>query len=100
MYFFASENVDLEKSDALNFVVDHENKALIPPFIVLDGLGDNAALSVVEARKNGPFTSKEELLERTKLNNTNVEDLSRLGVLKNLRDSKQISLFDFGLEDI
>ena len=93
-------NVDLEKSDALNFVVDHENKALIPPFIVLDGLGDNAALSVVEARKNGPFTSKEELLERTKLNNTNVEDLSRLGVLKNLRDSKQISLFDFGLEDI
>ena len=73
---------------------------LIPPFIVIDGLGEAAADSVVEARKNGEFKSKEDLLKRTKLNGTNVDDLDRLGVLKGLGDTDQMSLFEFGLEDV
>jgi DNA polymerase-3 subunit alpha (Gram-positive type) len=32
------ENIDLYKSLATEFLVDHENKALIPPFHVVDGL--------------------------------------------------------------
>ena len=95
---FKFSNIDLYKSDATNFVVDHENKCLIPPFIVLDGLGENAAISVVEARKEGKFTTKEDLLRRTKLNSTNVDDFSQLGVLKGLGDTDQMSLFEFGLD--
>lgn len=95
---FKFENIDLYKSEATTFVVDHENKSLIPPFIVLDGLGENAAISVVEARKDGKFKTKEDLLRRTKLNSTNVDDLTKLGVLKDLGDTDQMSLFEFGLD--
>ena len=95
---FKFGNIDLYKSDATKFICDHENGLLIPPFIVIDGLGEAAASSVVEARANGEFKSKEDLLKRTKLNGTNVEDLDRLGVLKGLGDSDQMSLFEFGLD--
>ena len=89
------ENIDLYRSDASNFVVDYENKALIPPFITIDGLGENNAITVVEERKKGEFFSKEDLLRRTKLTSTNVQDLSDMGVLDGLNDSDQLSLFDF-----
>ena len=89
-------NIDLYKSDATRFVVDHENNALIPPFITIDGLGENNAITVIEERKKKPFTSKEDLLRRTKLTNTNVNDLVALGVLDDLDESDQLSLFDFG----
>lgn len=89
------ENIDIYRSDATKFVVDHENKALIPPFICLDGLGENNAITVVEARKDGKFFSKEDLLRRTKLSSTNVQDLSDLGVLDGFDETDQLSLFDF-----
>ena len=88
------ENISLEKSDATNFVVDKENNALIPPFITLDGLGANNAQSVVEARKDGPFYDKKQLQRRTKLTSTNIEDLDKLGVLKDLEEDEQMTLFD------
>ena len=89
------ENISLDKSDSVNFIVDAENKALIPPFTTIDGLGANNAQTVVDARKDGPFHSKEELLRRTKLTSTNVDDLSKMGVLDHLDESDQLSLFDF-----
>ena len=88
-------NIDLYRSDASNFVVDYEHKALIPPFITIDGLGENNAITVVEERKNGEFFSKEDLLRRTKLTSTNVQDLTDMGVLDSLSESDQLSLFDF-----
>ena len=88
-------NIDLYRSDATNFVVDHENKALIPPFITIDGLGENNAITVIEERAKHEFTSKEDLLKRTKLTSTNVDVLSSMGVLNNLSESDQLSLFDF-----
>ena len=85
-------NLDLYKSDAKNFLIDKKTGELIPPFIVIDGLGLNAALSVVEARKQ-PFYSQEDLLARTKLTSTNVENLRKLHVLDDLPENDQISLF-------
>ena len=88
-------NIDLYRSDAVNFVVDHENKALIPPFATIDGLGENNAVTVIEARKEKPFTSREDLLSRTKLTGTNVKDLVDMHVLDDLPETDQLSLFDF-----
>ena len=88
-------NIDLYRSDATKFVVDYETKSLIPPFITIDGLGENNAITVVEARKDGEFFSKEDLLRRTKLTTTNVQDLADMGVLDSLSESDQLSLFDF-----
>lgn len=95
---FSFANVDINKSDATTFLIDKENNQLIPPFIVIDGLGEAAAYSVVEARKDGEFTSQENLLKRTKLNSTNVEELANLGSLGNMGETEQMSLFDFGLD--
>ena len=92
-YKFA--NIDLYRSDATRFVIDHENKALIPPFITIDGLGENNAITVVEERKKGKFMSKEDLLRRTRLTSTNVKDLDDMGVLSDLDETDQLSLFDF-----
>ena len=94
---FTFANVDLYKSKATEFVVDEEHKALIPPFIVIDGLGESAAESVIEARKDGEFTSIENLSKRTKLSGTNINDLKEIGALNDLGETEQMSLFEFGL---
>jgi DNA polymerase-3 subunit alpha (Gram-positive type) len=92
---YTFSNISLEKSSATSFIVDKENKTLIPPFSTLDGLGESAATSVIEAREKAPFGSIEDLESRTKLNKTNIEQLKKLGVLKGLPESDQLSLFDF-----
>ena len=92
---FVFKNIDLYKSDATRFIVDHENKALLLPFTTMDGLGESAAVSVVEARNEKPFTSQEDLLKRTKLSQTIVKELNDLDCLDGLGESDQMSLFEF-----
>lgn len=88
-------NIDLEKSLAKQFVIDEERKGIIAPFIVLDGVGENAANSIVEAREERMFVSQKDLQERTKITGTNLNDLRRLNVLKGIPETDQLSLFDF-----
>ncbi len=86
-------NIDLYKSEATDFVVDEKNKSLIPPYCVLDNLGESAAETVVAARKDGTFLSIEDLKDRTKLSERNIDDLKKLGALGDLGDSNQMTLF-------
>ena len=85
-------NIDLYRSDSKNFIVDHETKSLIPPFSAIDGLGEAAAKTVIEARKNGEFLSIEDLTVRTQLNGTNIKMLEKLGVLKDMQAKNQLEL--------
>ena len=89
------ENIDIEKSDGINFIVDKENKALIPPFKVIDGFGEKAAEVLIEARKEKEFISKEDLQTRGKVSAAQMKILEDLHVLDGLRDNNQMSLFDF-----
>ncbi|MEG0422972.1 MAG: PolC-type DNA polymerase III [Erysipelotrichaceae bacterium] len=87
-------NIDLMKSEAKEFIVDPEDKnVIIPPFASIDGLGSNVADSVVEARSNGLFLSKQDLQDRTSLNGTSIKKLEALGVLSSLQEENQMSLF-------
>ena len=87
-------NIDLYKSEATQFRVNPDNNhEIIPPFIVLDGLGDNVGESIIKARNEGNFLSKEDLLDRTLLSQTLLKQLDKIGVLKDLDESNQISLF-------
>lgn len=91
-YRFA--NIDLMQSDAKDFIPDPNNKnVIIPPFSSIDGLGENVAVSIVEARKKGAFLSKQDLASRTTLNGTNIKKLEALGVLDHLQNENQMSLF-------
>lgn len=87
--------IDLNRSLAGKFVVDHENNMIIPPFDTIDNLGTQAAQTVVDARKNREFLSVEDLTQRTRLSQQNIENLRKLGTLKGLPESNQLSLFDF-----
>jgi len=87
-------NINLYESEASEFIVHPEHRnVIIPPFTVLDGLGENVAKSVIEARRKAPFLSKEDLLERTLLNTTQLRKLEVMGVLKGLQEENQMSLF-------
>ncbi|MDR0845933.1 MAG: PolC-type DNA polymerase III [Lactobacillales bacterium] len=88
-------NVDLYKSDATNFTIIEEEKALLAPFIAIPGLGDNVAVTVVEARANGEFISQEDLKNRTKLTKAHLEYMNDNGILQGMSEKDQISLFDF-----
>ncbi|KAF1305414.1 PolC-type DNA polymerase III [Enterococcus saccharolyticus] len=84
--------IDLYKSDAENFVID--GNKLIAPFRAVPSLGMNVAKQIVEARKDGPFLSKEDLANRGKVSKTLIEYMTDNGVLKDLPDENQLSLFD------
>ena len=78
------------------FIVDPENaNYIIPPFTSIDGLGENVADTVVEARKQGAFLSKEDLQRRTALSGTLVKKMESMGVLEGMQDENQMSLFSF-----
>lgn len=87
-------NIDLYKSQATEFTVEPTNhKVIIPPFTTIDGLGENVARSIVEARKQGDFLSKEDLISRTQCSTTLVRKLEVLGAINDLQDRNQMSLF-------
>ena len=85
------ENVDIYTSDAEKFII-HE-KSLLPPLASLGGMGIKASQSIVEARKDGIFTSIEDLRRRTGISKTNIEILRDHGCLDGMGESDQISLF-------
>jgi DNA polymerase-3 subunit alpha (Gram-positive type) len=87
--------INLDKSVSRYWVVDKKNNCIIPPFNVLDGLGEAAAETVVEARNKRPFMSIEDLQSRTRLSQQHIETMKRLNVLKDLPESDQLSLFDW-----
>lgn len=88
---YSFQKVDLYRSHATEFIIDGDT--LIPPFNAVPGLGTNAALSIVEARKNGDFLSKEDLQQRSKVSKTIIEYLDSQGCLGDLPDQNQLSLF-------
>ena len=91
-YYF--ENINLMKSSSKEFIVDpDEPNRIIPPFTSIDGLGESVADTVIEARKSGPFLSKEDLQRRTSLSGTLIKKLEAMGVLDGLQDENQMSLF-------
>ena len=86
--------MDISKSHAVNFLVDEENNALIPPFTSVAGLGETVGWDIMEKRRGKTFISIEEFsLACTKVSNTHLAQLKEAGAFGNLPDSSQISLF-------
>lgn len=87
-------NLSLKYSHSSIFIKDpNDPKALIPPFVVLEGLGENVGRSIMEAREQADFLSKEDLQSRTQLNTNHIKRLDELKVLQGLQESNQASLF-------
>ncbi|MDD2489685.1 MAG: hypothetical protein PHY26_00300 [Bacilli bacterium] len=91
---FKFGSIDLYKSDATNFLIDEDEKTLIPPFRTIDGLGDIVAKKIVKERMKGAFVSIEDLQSRGKVSQTIIDKMRIMGVLDGLPESSQLSLFD------
>ncbi len=87
-------NVNLNTSQATQFsTLPDDDHTIIPPFTVIDGLGANVARSIVAAREENPFLSKEDIIKRTQLSSTMLKKLDALGATGDLSDTNQMSLF-------
>ena len=84
--------VDLYKSDATVWIVKNDTE-IYPPFNAIDGLGDTVAKKIVEEREKQPFISIEDVQRRGKVSQTLIDKMKDMGILKDLPDSNQLTLF-------
>ncbi|MGI6109886.1 MAG: PolC-type DNA polymerase III, partial [Eubacteriaceae bacterium] len=90
---YSCSGIDLKRSESRFFIPD--DKTIIPPFTAVSGLGMSVAENIVAEREKKMFISQDDMQERTKINNTCLEQLGELGCLEGLPKSDQISFFNF-----
>ena len=90
---FQFEPIDIFRAKSRSFQIVGDK--LMPSLSSIDGLGEKAADAIVEAAKDGPFLSRDDFRERTKVTKTIVDLMAELGLLGDLPESNQLSLFDF-----
>ncbi len=89
---FAFEPIDIFKAHSRNFQI--VNNKVMPSLSSIEGLGEKAADAIMEAAKDGPFLSKDDFRSRTKVSKTVIDLMADLGLLGDIPESNQISLFD------
>ena len=67
---------------------------IMPRLDCIDGLGDKAADQVVEAAKDGRFLSLDDFQQRSRVSRSVIDHMVELGLLSDLPESNQLSLFD------
>ena len=71
--------IDVYRADDRYFqVIDGK---IMPSFSSIDGMGENAAVSLKEAAKDGIFLSQAELKSRAKLSGYVIDKMAELGIL-------------------
>ena len=84
--------VDIYEAKAHRFKI--KDGKLMPSLDSIDGLGDKAADAVVAAASDGKFISQEDFKNRTKVSKSVVDYLVQVGILNDLPESNQFSLFE------
>lgn len=85
--------VDIYKSDARIYRIEDGKIRL--PFGAIDGIGENAAIALANAKNdgNGEFMSYDDLMARAGIGKSVVDSLKEAGALGDMPESNQISLF-------
>ena len=84
--------IDIYKAKASRFqIVDGK---LMPPLSSIEGMGDKAAEAVEAASEQGPYLSRDDFRQRTKVSKTVIDLMNDLGLFGDLPESNQLSLFD------
>ncbi len=68
---------------------------LMPSLSTIEGMGDKAAEQLCASAKDGPFLSRDDLRQRSKISKSLIDLMGDLGLLGDLPESNQLSLFDF-----
>ena len=84
--------ISLYESHATKFLV--KDGKLLPPFVAISGLGENAAWDLMRGREGKHFVSVEEVAAACpKVSKTHIQMLKEAGAFGDLPDTNQISLF-------
>ena len=87
--------LDIYRAKATKFqIIDGK---LMPPLSSIDGMGDKAAEAVEKASKEGPYLSRDDFWQRTKVSKSVIDYMAELGLLAGLPESNQLSLFEMNL---
>ena len=90
---FSFDPVSIYESDALKFI-PREGK-LLPPFVAISGLGENAAKDIAEGRRGKKFISIEEFSAACpKVSQAHLETLRAAGAFGDLPMTSQVSMFE------
>lgn len=84
--------IDLYESQATKFTI--KDGKILPPFSSIEGMGGIAAEALFEEAAKGRFISKDEIRQRAKVSQTMIDTMSELGILGDLPQSNQMSIFD------
>ncbi len=91
-------NININKSQSVEYVVDKENNKITPPFSILEGIGDLVAKKVVEKRNEKPFESIADFEKRSGLMSKVIKILRSInafdGMKEDIDSSKQLFLFE------
>ena len=84
--------IDLYKSHATKFIMESDTE-IRPPLNSIPGLGTVAAEGIDTAKKDGKFMSIDDMKIRSKIGTSVIEMLQKVGCLKGMSQSNQLSLF-------
>ena len=85
--------ISLYDSHATKFLVKDEK--ILPPFVAISGLGENAAWDLMEGRKGKTFLSMEEVAAACpKVSKTHIQMLKDAGAFGDLPETSQVTFFD------
>ena len=85
--------IDIYRASADRFqIIDGK---LMPSLGSIDGMGEKAAEGVVDAAREGVFLSREDFRNRAKVSKTLCDLMGDMGLLGDLPETNQLSLFDF-----
>ncbi len=85
-------NIDLYDSEATVWKAVSDTEVR-PPFVSIDGLGEAVGKAIVASREKGKFLSKEDVQMRGKVSSTLIDKMTEMGIIDDLPDSNQLSLF-------
>ena len=84
--------INIYESHATKFLI--KDGKLLPPFVAISGLGENAAWDLMKGREGKNFLSVEEVsLACPKVSKTHIQMLKDAGAFGDLPDTSQVSFF-------
>ncbi|MCR5307395.1 MAG: PolC-type DNA polymerase III, partial [bacterium] len=86
--------VDINESEAKTFKIIDEEKALLCPFVAINGLGDAVAYDIVAEREKSPFKSISDVLNRTRINQTIADVMKKYGCFGNMESEVEEETYD------
>lgn len=92
---FLFERINIYQAKAMQFIITKDRK-IMPSLSSIDGLGEVAAKQIEIAAKQGKFISKDDFMQRAKVGKSTCELMDKFGLLGDIPESNQMSLFDMG----